>query len=208
MNYQKYLAIIIPKAGLKHLKATYLTWAGVGFIGSYVATALDEYAEVAYAAYYTNAVNEAVGYKFWILLSVIGLLLLCASLPLIYLAEHLNRFEITAKKLRQLTYTFFVVAFDEGALMIGILVANFLHASEKVTLLASKSFLFSDIGFFVLLALCLANTLLWLLGEAIYNHDDQQVSGLIDWLIKTPLKFALPAYLVISGLFVHLITDQ
>ncbi|MCD2452727.1 MxaP protein [Methylicorpusculum oleiharenae] len=208
MNYQKYLAIIIPKAGLTHLKATYLTWAGVGFIGSYVATALDEYAEVAYAAYYTNAVNDAVGYKFWILLSVIGLLLLCVNLPLVYLAEHLKRFEKVATRLRQLTYTFFVVAFDEGALMIGILVANFFHASEKASLLASKSFLFSDIGFLALVGLCLANTLLWLLGEALYNHNDQQVSGVIDWLIKTPLKYALPAYLVMSGLFVHLITHQ
>jgi hypothetical protein len=208
MNYQKYLAIIIPKAGLKHLKATYLTWAGVGFIGSYVATALDEYAEVAYAAYYTNAVNDAVGYKFWILLSVIGLLLLCVSLPLVYLAEQLKRFERVATRLRQLTYTFFVVAFDEGALMIGILVANFFHASEKASLLASKSFLFSDIGFFALVGLCLANTLLWLLGEALYNHNVQQVLGVIDWLIKTPLKYALPAYFVMSGLFVHLITHQ
>lgn len=141
-NYQDVLKKLIPKAGIGHFTETYLTWFTVGFVSSFVAGALDKYAGVAYASYYTGAVNEAVGFNFWVLLTVIGLLLFCLCLPALYAAIKFDRAQNPVAKLRQFTYTFFLVAFDEGGLMIGILTANILHASDRTAMLASKSFLF------------------------------------------------------------------
>ena len=89
-SIRDYLALSIPKSGIGHFTETYLTWFSVGFVSSFVAGALDKYAGVAYAAYYTGAVNEAVGFNFWVLLTVIGLLLFALCLPIQYLALKLD----------------------------------------------------------------------------------------------------------------------
>lgn len=197
-----------PKIGLKHLWETYLIWSGVGFVSSFIAGALDRYSGVAYATYYTGAVNDAVGFNFWVLLAVIGLLLFSISLPVLYLSRQVQAFSPLADSLRRCTHTFFLVAFGEGALMIGILMANFLHASDKTALLASKSFLFSDVGLFVILALIVLNALLWLIGESIYNRDDKGYSGVVALLMQAPIKYALPVYTVCTGLVVQIIVSQ
>jgi len=208
MNITNLLQQAIPKAGLNHYAETYLTWAGVGLIGALVAQSLDSQADVAYAAYYTGAVNDAVGYRFWILLAVIGLLLFGISMPLLYLARHWPQAALLANPLRRLCYTFFLVAFDEGGLMIGILLANFLHASERSTLLAEKSFLFSDVGIPVILALACANSLLWLLGESIYHRQDKSYSGLVRLVMDLPVKYLAPGYLCGAGVALYLILNQ
>lgn len=208
MNIKELTQEIIPKSGLNHYAETYLTWAGVGLVGSFVATTLDSQAELAYAAYYTNAVNDAVGYNFWILLAVIGLLLFGLSLPLIYLSLHVPQAKIVTDQFRRLSYTFFLVAFDEGGLMIGILIANWLHTSDKMALLADKSFLFSDVGLLPILALAFVNSFLWLLGEAIYNRDDKSYSGVVGLIMATPIKYLAPAYLSSAGIMLYLIVSQ
>lgn len=208
MNIKELTKQIIPKSGLNHYAETYLTWAGVGLVGSFVATTLDSQAELAYAAYYTNAVNDAVGYNFWILLAVIGLLLFGLSLPLIYLSLHVPQAKIVTDQFRRLGYTFFLVAFDEGGLMIGILIANWLHTSDKMALLADKSFLFSDVGLLPILALAFVNSFLWLLGEAIYNRDDKSYSGVVGLIMATPIKYLAPAYLSSAGIMLYLIVSQ
>ncbi|MBS4050495.1 MAG: MxaP protein [Methylomonas sp.] len=208
MNIKPILQQAIPKSGLNHYAETYLTWAGVGLVGSFVATTLDSQAELAYAAYYTNAVNDAVGYNFWILLAVIGLLLFGLSLPLIYLSLHVPQAKIVTDQFRRLSYTFFLVAFDEGGLMIGILIANWLHTSDKMALLADKSFLFSDVGLLPILALAFVNSFLWLLGEAIYNRDDKSYSGVVGLIMATPIKYLAPAYLSSAGIMLYLIVSQ
>ena len=208
MTIKTLLQQAIPKSGPGHYLETYLTWAGVGLVGSFVATTLDGQADLAYAAYYTNAVNDAVGYNFWILLSVIGLLLFCLSLPIIYLSLHVPQAKIVADQFRRLSYTFFLVAFDEGGLMIGILIANLLHTSEKMALLAEKSFLFSDVGLLPILGLIFANSFLWLLGESIYNRDDRQYSGVVGLIMAAPIKYLAPGYFGIAGLVLYLIVEQ
>lgn len=208
MNIKELIQKTIPKSGLNHYAETYLTWAGVGLIGSFVATSLDGQAELAYAAYYTNAVNDAVGYNFWILLAVIGLLLFCLSLPVIYLSLHLPQAQWLANQLRRLSYTFFLVAFDEGGLMIGILIANFLHTSDKMALLADKSFLFSDVGLFSILALAFVNSFLWLLGESIHSRDDKTYSGVVSLLMTAPIEYLAPAYLSVGGIVLYLVVNQ
>jgi hypothetical protein len=208
MNIKPYLEQMTPKAGLGHYTETYFTWIGVGLIGSFIATSLDGQADLAYAAYYTNAVNDAVGYNFWILLAVIGLLLFCISLPVIYLSLHVPQAQWLANQLRRLSYTFFLVAFDEGGLMIGILIANYLHTSDRMALLADKSFLFSDVGLFSILALTLVNSCLWLLGESIHNRDDKCYSGIVTLLMRAPMKYLAPLYLSLTGIVVYLIVHQ
>ncbi len=202
------IADLIPKAGLRHWLETHLIWSGVGMSGALAADVLDKQASVSYAAYYTNAVNDAVGYGFWILLSTMGFLLFCLSLPIIRLADYYPSARLAADKLRLFSYTFFLVAFDEGGLMLGILGANFFYSSEKISLLAAKSFLFSDIGIFSLLSLLGVNFMLWLLGESIHNRDDHNYSGVVKFIIDAPLKFSAPAYLAVSGIVAYWIIHQ
>lgn len=208
MNYKNWIASAVPKAGVSHLLEMYLTWSGVGFAGALIASALDHYSAVPYASYFTGAVNDAVGYRFWVLLADIGLLFFCLTLPLLLLAQRVEKVGAVSDPLRRLTYTFFVVAFDEGALMIGILIANLLHASDKTDLLASKSFLFSDVGMLTILALFVLNSLLWLMGESILNRDDKSFSGVVRWLIDSPLKYTAPGYCLFTGLAFYLIVSQ
>ena len=208
MNTKLLIKNAIPRSGLAHLVETYLTWSGVGLIGSFVATTLDKEANLSYAAYYTNAVNDSIGYNFWILLLVIGGLLFVITLPLIYLSANFPKILATTNYLRRLTYTFFLVALDEGCLMIGILAANLVHTSDRVSLLASKSFLFSEVGFFHILLLVLINSLLWLLGESIYNRDDKAYSGVVSQLLTVQLKYLLPIYLIVTGVSLYLIIKQ
>ncbi len=208
MNIKELAQHAIPKSGLGHYVETYLTWAGVGLIGAFIAATLDSQAELAYAAYYTNAVNDAVGYNFWILLAVIGLLLFSLSLPVIYLSLHVPQAKWLANQLRRFSYTFFLVAFDEGGLMIGILIANLLHTSDKMALLADKSFLFSDVGLLPILGLTFVNSFLWLLGESIYNREDKSYSGLVGLLMSAPLKFLAPGYLSFAGIMLYLVVNQ
>lgn len=203
-----YLVLIIPKAGIGHFTETYLTWFSVGFVSSFVAGALDKYAGVAYAAYYTGAVNEAVGFNFWVLLTVIGLLMFALCLPIQYLALKLDSVHGFIVTLRRFTYTFFLVAFDEGGLMIGILAANYFHASDRTAMLASKSFLFSGVGIFSIIVLALFNSLLWLLGEAIYNSEDKSFSGVVGLMMAIPVRIAAPVYAAGTGLLVYLVVVQ
>jgi hypothetical protein len=206
--FRDYLTLSIPKAGIGHFIETYLTWFSVGFISSFVAGALDKYAGVAYASYYTGAVNEAVGFNFWVLLTVIGLLLFAICLPLQYLARKFDSIVHFIAKLRQFTYTFFLVAFDEGGLMVGILFANYFHASDRTAMLATKSFLFSGVGLFSIIVLALFNSLLWFLGEAIYNREDKSFSGVVSLMMSIPVRIAAPAYFAASGLLVYLVVAQ
>ena len=51
MNTTDLIKNAIPKSGLGHWAETYLTWSGVGLIGSFIANVLDKEANLSYAAY-------------------------------------------------------------------------------------------------------------------------------------------------------------
>lgn len=208
MNSKQLIKQLLPKSGPGHWLETFSTWAGVGFLGGLTAGCLDSWAGLTYAAYYTNAVNDAVGYNFWILLAAIGCLLLFLALPAVYLGRQFAGLLRIADPLRRFAYVFFLVAFDEGSLMIGILAANFMHASDRINLLASRSFLFSETGLWPILLLTLLNSVLWLLGEAIYNRDDQSCSGIVRQLLDLPLSYLAPGYLACAGIGLYLIVSQ
>lgn len=208
MTIKKYFDLIKPKTELDDLTEQYLTWAGVSFFCFFIADAFDHLAEASYAAYYTGAINEAVGTKFWVLLGVAGLLLFCMALPTIYLSRYFPVFVRISYYLRRMTQAFCLVAFKIGALIVGIWTAHFLHISDKDHLLASKFLLSDEIGLFSILALAIANTLYWLIGEGIYNRDDQRYSGLVGLVLEWPVKYSLPAYTVLTGAVMFLIASQ
>jgi hypothetical protein len=199
---------MVPQAGISHFTDTYLTWFTVGFVSSFVAGALDKYAGVVYASYYTGAVNEAVGFRFWVLLSVISILLFCLNIAFIYICEQFNVTDGFITRVRQFSYTFFVVGFDEGALMVGILSANLINTSDRSAMLANKSFLFSDVSVFTIFALAVLNSGLWLLGESLYNRDSRAYSGVVAQIISAPVRYAVPAYFMLTGLIVYYVMSQ
>jgi hypothetical protein len=144
-------------------------------------------------------------YLIW---SSVGFIATLIGLPIIYLSNYWQCVRKVAQPLRRLTYTFFLVAFDEGALMIGILIANFVHTGDKTKLLASKSFLFSNIGLFAIISLVFLNSILWLLGEAIYNRNDGNISGIVEYLMTAPIKYTAPLYTVTSAGIIYWVVNQ
>lgn len=199
---------IIPQAGLSHFIDTYLTWFTVGFISTFVASVLDKYAGVVYASYYTGAVNEAVGFRFWVLLSIISILLFCLNLAAIYTSKWIGKDHNLLTRFRQFSYTFFVVGFDEGALMVGILTANLISTSDRSAMLANKSFLFSDVGVFSIIALAVLNSVLWLLGESLYNRESRSYSGVVAQIMSVSVRYAVPAYFLLTSLIVYCVMSQ
>lgn len=208
MTKQDFLKAITPASGFGDLLGVYLNWTGVGFITAILAERLDHFSSLSYASYYTASLNSAIGVKFWGLIGITGLLLFCLSLPLIYLAQRSEQFKATSQRFRYFTYGFFLVAFDEGALILGILIANLIQTNERAELLTSKSFLFTDASLVSIGALIIGNSILWLLGESLYNRQDKSYSGLVNLIINSPLKYSIPVYLLFTGGFVMLVINQ
>lgn len=202
------LRLILPKVGGRHFVETFFTWSGVGFMATLLADGLDRFSTISYASYYTLAINDAVGYQFWVLLAQISVLLFCIGLPIIALSIRFKQLSTPVRHFRRINYTFFLVAFDEGALMIGILVANLIYTGARVDMLASKSFLFSGVGILSILLLIGLNALLWLMGEALYNREDQSVSGIVELLISVSIKYTVPIYILATGSIIYTVINQ
>ena len=75
-------------------------------------------------------------------------------------------------------------------------------------MLASKSFLFSDVGILSILLLIGLNALLWLMGEALYNREDQSVSGVVELLIGASVKYTVPVYILVTGGIIYTVIKQ
>ncbi len=208
MDKQKIIKAITPKSGFGDLLGVYINWTGVGFITAIIAERLDHFSGITYAAYYTASLNSAIGVKFWALISIIGLLLFCLSLPLIFLAQYYPQIKASCQRFRYFTYGFFLVAFDEGALILGILMANLIHVNERANLLTTKSFLFTDASLSSILALTIGNSVLWLLGESLYNRQHKSYSGIVNLIITSPLKYSIPVYLLFTTGFIMLVINQ
>ncbi len=208
MTKQAFFKAITPESGFNDLLAVYLNWSGVGFVCAIIAGRLDHFSGISYASYYTTSLNSAIGAKFWGLISIIGLLLFCLSLPFVYLAERSTQFKTSCQRFRFFSYGFFLVAFDEGALIVGILMANLVHTNERAELLTDKSFLFTEASLLSITALMMANSLLWLLGESLYNRQHKNHSGVVKLIVNSPLKYSIPVYLLFTTAFVMLVINQ
>ncbi len=208
MNKQEIIKSLTPESGFSDLLSVYINWTGVGFITAIVAERLDHVSGITYAAYYTESLNSAIGVKFWALISIIGLLLLCLCIPFIYLSERQKKLQSSCDRFQFFSYGFFLVAFDEGALILGILIANLIYGNERAELLANQSFLFTEASILSVIALVTGNSILWLLGESLYNRQNKRYSGVIKMIISAPLKYSLPAYLIVTTVLVMLVFHQ
>jgi hypothetical protein len=208
MNVNNFLELLKPAQGFMPLRDKYLMLSGVGIASVLIAEGIDSLETAPYAAYYVGAVNSAISPRFWDLMSVISLLMLCVTLFLIYLAQFfpkLSGFELQARRLNQ---SFLYLTADLGAVALGILFALLFHPQESAYLLDWQALLFSRSSVIALLLLGVLNSGLWLIGASLYNVNDSTYSGLISALFEQPLKIFLPSYLSLTGAVIYLMVSQ
>lgn len=208
MNRQPYLDKLLPETRLADLSDNYLTWSGAGFACFFVADALDHLEAASYAAYYTGAVNAAISPQFWLLLGVTSFLLLCLTLPVVYLSRQKPQLEDIGVRLRRTAQRFFRVAFAIGALLIGLMLANVLHANDRAELLASAPLWSGTLNPLAIAALFAVNSLFWLVGEALCNSSDTGYSGVVRLVLHSPLKYSLPVYAAVAGALLYFIVSR
>jgi len=190
---------------LTALRLASLGYAGLGLFVVIIAEGLDDQEPAPYAAYYVGAINEAISPKFWDLLSISSLLVLCLTLPTVYLSRQTPVWIRPATYLCRINYRLFLLAFTLGATAWGILVAQIiLRLADGVYPAAWGSLFFGGNGLVVLVMLPLLNALWWCAAQAVAQPD----SVLLQWLFRRLGKYTWPAYGLYTGLVVLLIVSQ
>ncbi|MDP3837627.1 MAG: hypothetical protein Q8Q54_01760 [Methylococcales bacterium] len=207
MNLTLYLEFIKPSVGFSPLWHKYIMLSGMGAVAVLLAEGIDSLETAPYAAYYLGAVNNAISPRFWDLLTVISLLLLCLSLPLSYFARVFPSLSHTAQQARRLTQTLIFLTTDLGAIALGILLVLLFQSGESEYLLAWKALLFNGMGLILIIWLALLNSALWLIGASLYDAADNY-SGVIAKLLNTRILIMLPSYAVLLNAVVYLMLSQ
>jgi hypothetical protein len=204
----QYLVFFRPRSGFMPLVNKYLLLSSIGAASVLISEGIDNMEAAPYAAYYVGAVNESINPRFWDLLSVISLLLLCISLPLTYLAQFFTALIYPAQQIRRFNQKLLFLTADVGALALGILFIMLFQTEESVYLQDWKSLLLNGAGFFLVVWLAVLNSVLWLLGASIYDSSDHAYSGLIAALFSVPIKVMLPIYVTIASAVLYLMASQ
>lgn len=207
MNLTLYLEFIKPSVGFSPLWHKYLMLSGMGAVAVLLAEGIDSLETAPYAAYYFGAVNNAISPRFWDLLTVISLLLLCLSLPLSYFARVFPSLSHTAQQARRLTQTLIFLTTDLGAIALGILLVMLFQSGESEYLRAWKDLLFNGMGLILIIWLALLNSALWLIGASLYDTADNY-SGVIAKLLNTRILIMIPSYAVLLNAVVYLMLSQ
>lgn len=207
MNLTLYLEFIKPSVGFSPLKDKYIMLSGMGAVAVLLAEGIDSLETAPYAAYYFGAVNNAISPRFWDLLSVISLLLLCLCLPLSYFARVFPSLSHTAQQARRLTQTLLFLTTDLGAIALGILLVMLFQSGDSEYLQAWKGLLFNGMGLILIIWLGLLNSALWLMGASLYDHAENY-SGVIAKLLNTRILIMLPSYAVLLNAVVYLMLSQ
>lgn len=207
MNLTLYLEFIKPSVGFSPLWHKYIMLSGMGAVAVLLAEGIDSLETAPYAAYYLGAVNNAISPRFWDLLTVISLLLLCLSLPLSYFARVFPSLSHTAQQARRLTQTLLFLTTDLGAIALGILLVLLFQSGESEYLLAWKTLLFNGMGLILIVWLALLNSALWLIGASLYDTAENY-SGVIAKLLNTRILIMLPSYAVLLNAVVYLMLSQ
>jgi hypothetical protein len=208
MNSNEFLNVIKPAQGFLPLRDKYLMLSGVGIASVLIAKGIDSLETAPYAAYYVGAVNSAISPRFWDLMGVISLLLLCLTLPLTYAARFISKIESTALYVRKLTQALFYLTSDLGAVALGILLVLLFIPQESEYLQAWQSLLFSRSSVFSLLLFAFLNSILWLIGASLYNSSNSSYSGIVATLFAQPTKIILPSYLSLAVAVIYLAVSQ
>ena len=208
MNANNFLELLKPAQGFMPLRDKYLMLSGVGIASVLIAEIIDSLETAPYAAYYVGAVNSAISPRFWDLMSVISLLLLCLTLPLTYASRFISKIESTALYVRKLTQALFYLTSDLGAVALGILLVLLFVPQESEYLQAWQSLLFSRSSVVSLLLFAFLNSILWLIGASLYNTSNSNYSGIIATLFAQPATIVLPSYLSLAGAVIYLAVSQ
>jgi hypothetical protein len=180
-------------------------YAGLGFFFVFIAEGLDTQEPAPYAAYYVGAINEAISPKFWDLLSVTGLLLLCLSFPLAYVSKRQTNLATWANYVLLLNHRVLQLAFTLGTTAWGILLAQILLPLAVGTYPAAWGSLFFNVpGFLVLIGLPLLNCLSWCGAQLVLQTD----SAAMQWLLVKLGKYTWPVYGVFTAAVVLLVLNQ
>lgn len=190
---------------LAALRLASLSYAGLGLFAVIIAEGLDNQEPAPYAAYYVGAINEAISPKFWDLLSISSLLVLCLTLPVVWLSRQSDAWIKPANYLCRINCRLFLLTFTLGATAWGILAAQIILRLADGAYPAAWSGLFlGGNALVVLLMLPLLNALWWCSAQALAQAD----SVLLQWLFRQLGKYTWPAYGLFTALVVLLIVSQ
>lgn len=187
------------------LRRYWVASTSLGFCAALIAEALDLLEPAPYAAYYAGAVNAAISPRFWDLLSVIGLLLLCLILPLLLINQRRRTWPSGLASLCQAGHFVFRTVFTLGALATGLLFAHMLLGRfDSPAFLAWGELFFNFHPVLALLVLLALNTGLGGIGQALAQpaHPFWQ-----QWLTK-PYPILWVGYWVFAGLVAVLVFSQ
>lgn len=180
-------------------------YTGLGFASVFVAEALDLLEPAPYAAYYVGAVNSAVSPKYWDLLGVTSLMLLCLLLPLLMARQWWGGLAPAALGLCLVTQRVVAFTFTLGAVATGILLARVLIGEfDSPALLAWSELWFGSHPMLALQLLLFFNTLLGALGQALRQPEHP----LWHRLWTQPGYYLWPVYGVFAGLVLALMVGQ
>jgi hypothetical protein len=207
MNLTLYLEFIKPSVGFSPLWHKYVMLSGMGIAAVLIANIIDSLETAPYAAYYVGAVNAAINPRFWDLLSVISLLLLCVSLPLSYFARAFPALTRFAQQARRLNQTLLFLTVDLGAIALGILLVMLFKSGDSEYLLSWKALLFNGMGLILIVWMAILNSALWLIGASLYDSAENY-SGVIAKLLNTRMLIMLPSYAVLLNAVVYLMLSQ
>jgi len=180
------------------LRGKFFAYLGLGFASALSAAALDLLAPAPYAAYYAGAVNAAISPRYWDLLVVIALLLLCLLLPLLVWRPRQAGLSAVAGVLLPTALHVIAFAFALGAVSTGILLALLLSGQfDSPALLAWGELLFGSHPVIAWCLLLACNGLLGCAGQILAQPEHP----LWRRLLAVPGRYLWPAY----GLFVALV---
>ncbi|MDO9106558.1 MAG: hypothetical protein Q7U57_16540 [Methylovulum sp.] len=190
---------------LNALRLASIGYAGLGLLVVIIAEGLDDQEPAPYAAYYVGAINEAISPKFWDLLSISSLLVLCLTLPAVYLSRQTPAWITPATCLCRINYRLFLLAFTLGATACGILAAQIiLRLADGAYPAAWGNLFFGGNNLVVLVMLPLLNALWWCAAQALTQPDSLLLQG----LFRRLGKYTWPAYGIYTGLVVLLVVSQ
>lgn len=205
MNSDNLIDTVKSAVAYAELCAHWLAYAGLGFASVFVAIAVDRLEPAPYAAYYVGAVNAAISPKYWDLLSVTSLMLLCGVPPLRLLRQQPSAWAVVSDGLCRVTRQILAVTFSLGAVSAGILAALLVCGqSNGAALLAWSELLFGSHPVIALLLLVVFNSLLGAAGLALAQPEHPWWQR----VLAQPRRYRWSFYALFVGAVVVLVAGQ
>jgi len=187
------------------LRGQFFAYAVLGFASVLCAEAFDSLEPAPYAAYYFGAVNTAISPRYWNLLVVLGLLLLCLLFPVRVLRPRLPSLAAVAGVLMPAARQIMAFAFALGSVSAGILLALLLSGRlDSPALQAWGELMFGGHPVIAWLLLLMANALLGLAGQILTQPEHPL------WLrlLAMPGRYVWPVYGLFAVLVLALLVGQ